>query len=252
MPCIPIKTPLEIEQMRISCRIASKILNETVKIISEGVTTLEVDTYTASLMKKHECQSAFLGHQGFMGNICISLNEEVVHGFGKENRTISNGDVVKLDVGIQKNGWIGDNALTIQVGESKERNVDILIKKTKESLYSAISSIAPGKKVFDISEAVEDFIKPYGFGIVKEFVGHGVGKSLHEEPQIPNYRPKGDSPMLHPGMILAIEPMINLGTPEVEILEDGWTVVTKDRKISAHFEHTVLITRSGFEILTED
>jgi methionyl aminopeptidase len=249
---IRIKTPHEADRMRIAGQIASEVLMELVKAIEPGRTTLEIDQLAAELMRQRECKSAFLGYRGqagpFKGQICISVNEEVVHGIGGP-RKIQLGDVVKLDVGIVKNGWIGDNAITVAVGEVSDETRRLLIA-TEESLFAAISRARAGERLADLCGSVEEYVKPLGFTVVREFVGHGVGRDLHEEPQVPNYRPQGKSPILEPGMTLAIEPMVNAGTPSVRILDDGWTVVTSDAKPSAHFEHTVLVTEGEPELLT--
>lgn len=245
---IKIKTPHEITRMRVAGETASEILMELVTAVKPGVTTLEVDQLAKELMKQRDCKSAFLGYRGFKGQICISVNEEVVHGIGGP-RKIQPGDVLKLDVGIVKGGWIGDNAITVAVGDVPEETRRLLIA-TEESLFAAISHARAGERLADLCGAVEDHVKPLGFTVVREFVGHGVGRDLHEEPQVPNYRPQGKSPILTPGMILAIEPMVNAGTPSVRILDDGWTVITTDGKPSAHFEHTVLITEGEPELLT--
>jgi methionyl aminopeptidase len=245
---IKIKTPHEIDRMRLAGGIASEILLELVKAVQPGRTTLEIDRLAAELMRQRDCKSAFLGYRGFRGQICISVNEEVVHGIGGP-RKIQPGDVVKLDVGIVKNGWIGDNAITVAVGEVSDETRRLLVA-TEESLFAAISHARAGERLADLCGSVEEHVKPLGFTVVREFVGHGVGRDLHEEPQVPNYRPQGKSPILEPGMILAIEPMVNAGTRSVNILDDGWTVVTADGKPSAHFEHTVLITSGEPELLT--
>lgn len=245
---IKIKTPHEIGRMRIAGEVASEVLMELVQAVEPGRTTLEIDQLAAGLMRQRECKSAFLGYRGFRGQICISVNEEVVHGIGGP-RKIQPGDVVKLDVGIVKNGWIGDNAITVAVGDITDETRRLLIA-TEESLFAAISHARAGERLADLCGSVEDYVKPQGFTVVREFVGHGVGRDLHEEPQVPNYRPQGKSPILEPGMILAIEPMVNAGTRSVNILDDGWTVVTADGKPSAHFEHTVLITEGEPELLT--
>ncbi|MBC7979610.1 MAG: type I methionyl aminopeptidase [Armatimonadetes bacterium] len=246
---IPIKSPREIERMRESGRIASTILQALAAEVSPGRTTGEIDRLAADLMAEHECKSAFLGYRGFAGQICISINEEVVHGIGGPRR-IQPGDIVKIDVGIIKSGFIGDNATTVACGEIPA-STKRLLAVTEQSLFEAISKARAGRKLADLCGAVEEYAVPFGFTIVREFVGHGVGRKLHEEPQVPNYRPRGKSPTLMPGMTLAIEPMINAGVPEVRILDDGWTVITVDRKPSAHFEHTVLITHGDPEILTD-
>ncbi|QJE96030.1 type I methionyl aminopeptidase [Luteolibacter luteus] len=245
---IKIKTPHEITRMRVAGETASEILMELAKSVKPGVTTLEMDQLAKELMKERDCKSAFLGYRGFKGQICISVNEEVVHGIGGP-RKIQPGDVLKLDVGIVKGGWIGDNAVTVAVGDIPDETRRLLIA-TEESLFAAISYARSGERLADLCGAVEDHVKPLGFTVVREFVGHGVGRDLHEEPQVPNYRPQGKSPILMPGMVLAIEPMVNAGTPSVRILDDGWTVVTADSKPSAHFEHTVLITEGEPELLT--
>lgn len=245
---IPIKSPREIEAMRVAGATASTILQTIARSIHPGMTTLEVDQFAARLMKEHDCKSAFLNYRGFSGHICISVNEEVVHGIGGM-RKILPGDIVKVDVGIVKGGFIGDNATTVAVGEVPLETRQLLAA-TEQSLFEAISHARAGRRLADLCGAVEAFVKPRGFTVVREFVGHGVGKRLHEEPQVPNYRPPGKSPVLMPGMTLAIEPMVNQGVAGVRILDDGWTVITEDRKPSAHFEHTVLVTEGDPEILT--
>ncbi len=245
---IPIKTPREIDFMRAAGSIASTILQAMAKEISPGRTTREIDLLAADLMREHDCKSAFLGYRGFPGYTCISINEEVVHGIGGP-RKILPGDIVKIDVGIVKSGFIGDNATTVAAGDIP-LETKRLLAVTEQSLFEAISHARAGHRLADLCASVEDFTVPHGFTIVREFVGHGVGRRLHEEPQVPNYRPQGKSPTLMPGMTLAIEPMVNAGVPSVRILDDGWTVITEDRKPSAHFEHTVLITSGDPEILT--
>ncbi len=199
-------------------------------------------------MRQNDCKSAFLGYRGFPGYTCISVNEEVVHGIGGDRRILP-GDIVKIDVGIVKSGFIGDNATTVAAGDIP-METKRLLAATEESLFQAISHARAGRKLADLCGAVEEFVAPRGFTVVREFVGHGVGRRLHEEPQVPNYRPNGKTPTLMPGMTLAIEPMVNAGVPSVRILDDGWTVITEDRKPSAHFEHTVLVTSGEPEILT--
>jgi len=245
---IKIKTPHEIGRMRIAGQVASDVLMELVKAVEPGRTTLEIDQLAAELMRERESKSAFLGYRGFRGQICISVNEEVVHGIGGP-RKIQPGDVVAIDVGVVKNGWIGDNAITVAVGEVTDETRRLLLA-TEESLFQAISYARAGERLADLCGAVEEYVMPLGFTVVREFVGHGVGRDLHEEPQVPNYRPQGKSPILEPGMILAIEPMVNAGSRSVKILDDGWTVVTTDGKPSAHFEHTVLVTEGEPELLT--
>jgi len=245
---IKIKTPHEIGRMRAAGETASMILLDLVKAVEPGRTTLEIDQLAKELMKQRDCKSAFLGYRGFRGQICISVNDEIVHGIGGP-RKIQPGDVVKLDVGVVKSGWIGDNAITVAVGAVPDETRRLLIA-TEESLFAAINHARSGERLSDLCGAVEEYVKPLGFTVVREFVGHGVGRDLHEEPQVPNYRPQGKSPILQPGMILAIEPMVNAGAPGIRILDDGWTVITTDGKPSAHFEHTVLVTDGEPELLT--
>jgi len=234
--------------MRVAGSIASSILQELAKATKPGVTTGDIDQLAAELMRQHDCKSAFLGYRGFKGQICISVNEEVVHGIGGPRRILP-GDVVSIDVGVVKSGFIGDNATTVAVGDVS-LEAKRLLAVTEQSLFEAIKFARAGTKLADLCGAVEAFVVPHGFTIVREFVGHGVGRRLHEEPQVPNFRPQGKSPTLMAGMTLAIEPMVNAGVPGVRILDDGWTVITEDRKPSAHFEHTVLVTAGEPEILT--
>ncbi len=245
---IPIKSSREIDSMRVAGGIASAILQALSREISPGRTTGEIDQLAAGLMREQDCKSAFLNYRGFPGHICISINEEVVHGIGGPRR-IMPGDIVKIDVGIIKSGFIGDNATTVAAGDIP-METKRLLAVTEQSLFEAISHARAGQRLADLCGSVEAFVNPRGFSVVREFVGHGVGRRLHEEPQIPNYRPHGKSPILAPGMTLAIEPMVNCGVPSVRILDDGWTVITEDRKPSAHFEHTVLVTSGEPEILT--
>ena len=234
--------------MRRAGAVASTILQALAKEVAPGRTTREIDLLAAELMRAHDCKSAFLGYRGFPGYTCISINEEVVHGIGGPRR-IQPGDIVKIDVGISKSGFIGDNATTVAAGDIP-LETKRLLAVTEQSLFAAIQYARSGVRLADLCGAVEAFVAPRGFTVVREFVGHGVGRRLHEEPQVPNYRPNGKSPTLLPGMTLAIEPMVNAGVPSVRILDDGWTVITEDRKPSAHFEHTVLITAGDPEILT--
>jgi methionyl aminopeptidase len=249
---IPIKNPKEVERMRQACRTASEILDRVSELIRPGITTKEVDEAAADFMQEANVKSAFLGyrlgHRVFPGNICISLNDEVVHGIGSQRR-IQYGDIVKLDIGVIEDGWVGDNATTVPVGVVDER-VDHLLRVTENALARAIGVAHEDRRLGDICAEIEDEARRSDFSVVREFVGHGVGRKMHEEPQIPNYGKRGIGPRLRPGMTLAIEPMINMGTSEVRLLDDGWTVRTADGMPSAHFEHTVLITKDGPEILT--
>jgi methionyl aminopeptidase len=249
---IPIKNAKEIEKMRQSCRTASDILDRVAELIRPGITTKEVDDAAADFMSDAKVKSAFLGyrlgHRVFPGNICISLNDEVVHGIGSQRR-IQYGDIVKLDIGVIQDGWVGDTAQTVPVGVVDERT-DRLLRVTEKALELAIHVADEGRRLGDICAEIEDEAARNNFSVVREFVGHGVGRKLHEEPQIPNYGRRGSGPKLKAGMTLAIEPMINIGSPDVRLLDDGWTVRTADGTRSAHFEHTVLIGKDGPEILT--
>jgi methionyl aminopeptidase len=249
---IPIKNAKEIDKMRQACRTASDILDRVAELIRPGLTTKEVDQAAADFMSDAKVKSAFLGyrlgHRVFPGNICISLNDEVVHGIGSQRR-IQYGDIVKLDIGVIQEGWVGDNATTVAVGAVDQR-VDQLLRTTETALAKAISVAYEGGRVGDICAEIESEANRFGFSVVREFVGHGVGRKMHEEPQIPNYGKRGSGPKLKAGMTLAIEPMINMGVSDVRLLEDGWTVRTADGQPSAHFEHTVLITSEEPEILT--
>jgi methionyl aminopeptidase len=245
---IPIKNTQECEKMRIACRVASQILERTGALVRPGITTREVDKAAADFMREAGVRSAFLNYRGFPGNICISVNDEVVHGIGGSRR-IQYGDIVKLDIGVFCNGWVGDTATTIPVG-IVEPATQRLLQVTEDTLALAITFATEGRRLGDLCSAVEDEIVANGYSVVREFVGHGVGRKLHEEPQVPNYGRKGTGPRLKAGMVLAIEPMVNMGVGGVRILSDGWTVVTSDGKPSAHFEHTVLITKGQPEILT--
>ncbi|MEP7014034.1 MAG: type I methionyl aminopeptidase [Verrucomicrobiota bacterium] len=249
---IPIKNAKEIEKMRHACRTARDILDQVSELVRPGVTTKEIDQAAADFMSDEGVKSAFLGyrlgHRVFPGNICISLNDEVVHGIGTQRR-IQYGDVVKLDIGVIRDGWVGDNATTVPVGIIDERT-DRLLRATQNALANAIAAAHEGRRVGDICAEIEDEALRFGFAVVREFVGHGVGRKMHEEPQIPNYGKRGSGAKLKAGMTLAIEPMINVGASEVRLLDDGWTVRTADGLPSAHFEHTVLITKDEPEILT--
>ena len=246
---IPIKTGKEIDRMREAGRRASEIIGKVSSLVRPGITTGEIDQAAADFTSQLGCKSAFLGYRGFPGHICISLNEEVVHGIGGTRR-IQYGDIVKLDIGVFYDGYVGDTATTVPAGMIDSK-VQRLLEVTEGSLYLAIRKAVAGNCVGDISSAVEDEIVANGFSVVREFVGHGVGRKLHEEPQVPNFgRPKSGA-RLRPGMTLAIEPMVNMGTSAVKILADGWTVIAADKRLSAHFEHTVLITEGEPEILTK-
>jgi len=245
---IPIKNEREIEKMRIACRTASDILDRVSSLIRPGISTGDIDQAAADFMVEQGCKSAFLGYRSFPGHICISVNEEVVHGIGGQRR-IQYGDIVKLDIGVIKDGWVGDTATTVPVGIIDEKT-QRLLRVTEATLEMAITYAQNGRRLGDLCAAIEDEVVANGYSVVREFVGHGVGRKLHEEPQVPNYGRRGSGPKLKPGMTLAIEPMVNMGGSGVRVLDDKWTVVTLDNKPSAHFEHTVLVTKGDPEVLT--
>jgi methionyl aminopeptidase len=245
---IPIKNEREIEKMRQACSLAAQILDQLGTLLRPGVTTGEIDRAAGEMMKEANCKSAFLGYRGFPGQICISVNEEVVHGIGG-NRRIQYGDVVKLDCGVVKDGWVGDTAKTVPVGAVKPE-WQRLLTVTEDVLERVIPMATAGRRLGDLCAFIEEEVVANGYNVVREFVGHGVGRKLHEEPQVPNFGRPGTGPKLKAGMTLAIEPMVNLGTAGVKTLSDGWTVITADGQPSAHFEHTILITKGEAEILT--
>ena len=245
---IPIKNEREIEKMRAACASAARVLDRLGAMVRPGITTGDVDTAAADFIAEEGCKSAFLGYKNFPGQICISVNEEVVHGIGGSRR-IQYGDVVKLDVGVVKDGWVGDTAKTVPVGAINPL-WSRLLAVTEDVLDRVIPMLTAGRRLGDVCAFIEDEVVANGYSVVREFVGHGVGRKLHEDPQIPNFGRRGTGPKLKPGMTLAVEPMVNLGTSVVRTLDDGWTVVTEDRAPSAHFEHTILVTKGAPEIMT--
>jgi methionyl aminopeptidase len=246
---IILKGERELAQMRPACQVASQVLEEVAARIQPGVTTLEVDNFAAERMKAYGARSAFLGYRKYPRQICISVNEQVVHGLAGPRR-LEFGDIVSLDIGVLYHGYVGDTAKTVAVGGCDVR-AQRLMDVTEQALYEGIAQAVPGKRVVDISRSVQSYVESNGYSVVREFVGHGVGKSVHEEPQVPNFVENSrKSPELVPGMTIAIEPMVNIGSAEVVQLSDRWTVVTKDGSLSAHFEHTVLVTDGEPEILT--
>lgn len=245
---IVVKSPDEVDRMRASGRVAAATLDAVVRRVSPGVTTRDLDAYAAEIMRGHGARSAFYGYRGFPGQICVSLNEAVVHGI-PDGRRIRLGDVVSVDVGVVVDGFIGDTARTILVGVT-DPGVIRLARTAESALAAGIEAARPGNRVSDISYAIESVATGMGFSVVREFVGHGVGRKMHEDPQVPNFGPPGKGAKLRPGMTLALEPMLNMGVGEVEILADGWTVLTADRKPSVHCEHTIVIQEGPAEILT--
>ncbi|MCK9196981.1 MAG: type I methionyl aminopeptidase [Syntrophales bacterium] len=243
-----LKQQNEIEKIRESNCIVAEILAELKEKVEEGVTTLELDRISEELVLKKGAKPAFKGYRGYPFSLCASINEQVIHGFPSQ-RVLTEGDIVGLDFGVYYHGYYGDAALTVPVGKiSKEASM--LLKATEESLDRAIREATVGNRLGDISAAVQKHVEAEGFSVVRDFVGHGIGRNLHEDPQIPNYGIRGRGVALKAGMVLAIEPMVNAGTYKVRMLTDGWTAVTADGRLSAHFEHTIAITDHGPEILS--
>ena len=250
---IPLKNPEAIKRMRESCAIAATVLARLKEQVRPGITTYDLDQIGRDLLASFGARSACHGYQlhsrRYPAYTCLSVNEEVVHGIGSLKRILRDGDIISLDVVVEYNGYIGDNATTVPVGAIAPRTAELL-KVTEEALYLGIKQAVVGNRIGDISHTVQAYVEARGFGIVREMVGHGVGQEMHEEPQIPNFGRRHTGEKIKPGMTLAIEPMVNLGGYQVRTLADGWTVVTADGSPSAHFEHTVLTTDSGPEILT--
>lgn len=243
------KTEREIDIMREAGKIVALTHQELVKHIQPGITTKQLDTIAEKVIRSYGAEPSFKGYNGFTGSICASVNEELVHGIpGK--RVLKEGDIISIDIGANYNGYHGDSAWTYPVGEISEDDKKLL-EVTEVSLFKGLEEAKPGERLSNISHAIQSYVEPFGFSIVREYVGHGVGQSLHEDPQIPNYGPAGKGPRLRPGMVLAIEPMVNAGKRYVKTLADNWTVVTTDGKNCAHFEHTIVITDTGYEILTK-
>jgi len=246
---IQIKSEKEIEKMRTAGRITAMILDEMGKMVAPGVSTLDLDEYALKRCKDLDVIPAFKGYHDFPGCVCASVNDEIVHGIPSAKTVLKEGDIIGLDFGTIVEGWYGDTARTFAVGNIAEE-AKKLMDVTRESLMRGISSCRVGNRLFDIGNSVQSYVETNGFSVVREFVGHGIGRALHEDPQVPNCGPKGKGAPLKVGMVLAIEPMVNVGTQHVEVLKDGWTAVTADGKLSAHFEHTIAITSEGPEILT--
>jgi methionyl aminopeptidase len=251
---IPLKNTEAIKRMRESCLIAATVLARLKEQVRPGITTYDLDQIGRDLISSFGARSAPYGYkhgsgQPYPAYTCLSVNEEVVHGIGSLRRILRDGDIISLDVTVEYNGYIGDNAVTVPVGAIPPRVAELL-KVTAEALRLGIGQATVGNRIGDISHAVQAYVEAHGFSIVREMVGHGVGRAMHEEPQIPNFGRRNSGDKIKPGMTLAIEPMVNLGRHEVRTLADGWTVVTRDGSPSAHFEHTVLTTDSGPEILT--
>jgi methionyl aminopeptidase len=247
---INIKSPREIEIMRQ----AGKILAETREMlephIKPGITTAKLDKLAEDFIISKGAYPSFKDYNGFPGSICTSINEVVVHGIPSKRAVLKSGDIITIDIGVYYQGYHADSAKTYPVGIVKPK-VKELLEVTENSLYEGLKEAKPGNYLSNISHRIEEFIKPFGFGIVEEFTGHGIGKTLHEDPYVPNFGNPNEGPILQEGMTFCVEPMVNLGTKNVKILRDNWTTVTTDKKYSAHFEHTIVITKDGYEILTK-
>ncbi|MGQ9646259.1 MAG: type I methionyl aminopeptidase [Thermodesulfobacteriota bacterium] len=245
---IIIKSPREIEHLKKSNAIVAEVFEVLKKAVRPGLSTRELDQMTEKIILSRRALPAFKGYRGFPASLCVSINEEVVHGIPGQ-RKLREGDLVSLDVGVNLNGYFGDGAITLPVGEV-DKEAKRLLEVTERALYIGIERAEVGNRLFDISSAIQVWVESQGFSVVRDFVGHGIGRDLHEEPQIPNFGSPHQGPRLEKGMVFALEPMVNEGTHEVRVLSDGWTVVTADGKRSAHFEHTIAITDGKAEILS--
>jgi methionyl aminopeptidase len=243
------RSKAELERMREAGRLVGEVLTALSAQVAPGVTTADLDALAEKLIAAAGATPAFKGYHGYPASICASINDEVIHGIPSGRRLLQPGDIVSIDVGASLDGYFGDSALTVPVGPVSEEAATLL-RVTEEALYKAIERVRPGSRVSDIGHVVQRHVEAYGFSVVREFVGHGIGQKMHEEPQVPNYGDPGRGPRLAEGMVLAIEPMVNAGKPAVKVLGDGWTAVTRDSSLSAHFEHTVAVTAGEPWILT--
>jgi methionyl aminopeptidase len=243
------KSPSELELMHAANQIVATVRDEVVARVAPGVSTGDLDAYAEARVRELGGVPAFKGYRGFPATLCLSLNEEIVHGIPSPHRRLAPGDILGIDLGVRLEGYYGDSATTVPVG-AVEPEVARLLAVTESSLQEGIRQCLPGNRVGDVSAAVQRHVERHGFSVVRDFVGHGIGKALHEDPQVPNFGDPGIGPRLRPGMVLAIEPMVNMGHPGIEVLEDGWTAVTSDRRPSAHFEHSVAITEEGPWVLS--
>jgi methionyl aminopeptidase len=239
----------ELERMRAAGRLVGDVLSELAGKVMPGLTTADLDEIADKMIADAGATPAFKGYHGYPATICASINDEVIHGIPSRRRVLQEGDILSIDVGASLGGYFGDSAITVPVGRVSEEAASLL-RVTDEALYKAIEHVRPGQRVSDIGNAVQRHVESHGFSVVREFVGHGIGQRMHEEPQVPNYGEPGHGPRLSEGMVLAIEPMVNAGGPAVKVLTDGWTAVTRDKSLSAHFEHTVAVTADGPWILT--
>ena len=246
---VELKSAPEIDRMRRAGRVVAEILDALEAAVAPGVSTWDLDQLAEKLIRQKGARSAFKGYRGYPASLCTSVNHEVVHGIPSRTRKLAEGDLLKLDFGVVVEGFFGDAARTVPVGSVSEE-ARRLSEATRASLEAAIATIRPGNRVGDIGHAVQSHVEPLGFSVVRDFVGHGIGRKLHEAPQIPNYGRPGTLESLRPGMVLAVEPMVNAGGAGVDVLDDGWTAVTLDGRLSAHWEHTIVVTEDGHEVLT--
>ena len=246
---IELKSAREIGLMRRAGHILSEVVERLRASVKPGLSTLEIDADVEDFIRAKGARPAFKGYRGFPATVCISINEEVVHGIPSAERHVKEGDIVGLDLGCIVEAYYADCAFTVAVGEVAPR-VQQLLDVTRESLEAGIAECRPGRRLSDVSHAIQTHVERHGFSVVRAFVGHGIGRALHEEPQVPNFGDPGRGPQLRPGMVLALEPMVTMGSWEVRILDDGWTAVTKDGSLAAHFEHTIAVTEAGPEVLT--
>ncbi len=246
---IVLKSPREIEFMRRGGGILAGLMDHLRSNVRAGMSTLEIDEDVEAYIAARGAKPAFKGYRGFPATVCVSINEEVVHGIPSAHRRLKEGDIVGIDLGCVVEGYYADCAFTLAIGEVPLA-VQNLLEVTRESLDRAIAECRPGRRLSDVSHAVQRHVEAHGFNVVRAFVGHGIGRALHEEPQVPNFGEPGRGPQLRPGMVLAIEPMVTMGSADVRILEDGWTAVTRDGSLAAHFEHTIAVTGDGPDVLT--
>lgn len=246
---IKLKSPLEISKMKVANQIVAEVLAEIKSHIRPGIETLELDALAEDLCRRRKVKPAFKGYRGYPKSLCVSINEEVVHGI-PSHRCLQAGDLVSMDFGVRYDGYFGDAAITVPVGDVSPQAQELL-KVTEEALYAGIAQARVGNRLTDISHAIQTVVESHGFAVIRDFVGHGIGRALHEDPQIPNFGPPGRGPELLAGTTLAIEPMVSAGGWEIDILADGWTAVTRDRSLTAHFEHTIAVTKEGVLILSQ-
>ncbi len=245
------KSPAEIEKMRRSGKIVRQVLDEVAAMVKPGISTMDLERVAAKKIKDLGAKPAFKGYYDYPCVLCTSVNQEIVHGIPNEKRVLKEGDIVSIDCGVVLDGYYGDSAVTVPVGNGQNETIKKLLKVTEESLYKGIEKARVGNTVGDVGAAVQEHVEANGFSVVREFVGHGIGTKLHEEPQVPNFGTRGHGQRLREGMVIAIEPMVNVGRPGARVLDDKWTAVTEDGSLSAHFEHCVAVTSDGPVILTQ-